>query len=224
MKKVIVTQRLSKDKKTNEIRDALDIRLTRYLLSLKIFPILIANSFGEKSPIFIKRFVDEMKPHGLILTGGEDFGKNIPRDKVENLLLKYFTRKKKPILGICRGMQIMGTWAGAMITEVSDHVAVEHNHFSFEAYCHLCCIGTSHTAANDDDFGRLNTWYATEENAHAAICLSGYPGESFFREKSCWCTRVAFGGARRRPVAPKVAPGTSPARKSVAEGAKGCQM
>ena len=62
MKKVIVTQRFSKDKKTNEIRDALDIRLTRYLLSLKIFPILIANSFGERSSIFTKHFLNETKP------------------------------------------------------------------------------------------------------------------------------------------------------------------
>jgi len=127
MKKVIVTQRLSKDKKTNEIRDALDIRLTRYLLSLKIFPILIANSFGEKSPIFIKRFVDEMKPHGLILTGGEDFGKNIPRDKVENLLLKYFTRKKKPILGICRGMQNLSLFFGSKLKKIKNHVNKKHH-------------------------------------------------------------------------------------------------
>ncbi len=127
MKKVIVTQRFSKDKKTNEIRDALDIRLTRYLLSLKIFPILIANSFGERSSIFTKHFLNETKPHGLILTGGEDFGKNIPRDRLENILLKYFIRKKKPILGICRGMQNLSLFFGSKLKKIKNHVNRRHS-------------------------------------------------------------------------------------------------
>lgn len=127
MKKVIVTQRFSKDKKTNEIRDSLDIRMIRFLLSLNILPILIPNSFGEKPEIFTKYFVNQIKPHGLILTGGEDFGKNKSRDKVENILLKYFTKKKKPILGICRGMQNLSIFFGAKLKKIKNHIKVRHN-------------------------------------------------------------------------------------------------
>ena len=65
------------------------------------------------------------KPDGLILSGGEDIGINIRRDNLEKKLIKYFTRKKKPILGICRGMQVLSIFFGSNLKKL------ENKHFEY---------------------------------------------------------------------------------------------
>ena len=122
MKKIIVTQRYFKDFKTGEIRDSVDIRLSEFLLQLNLLPIFLPNNLGSTSYADLKQLIKNVNPNGLLLSGGEDIGKNISRDKLEKNLLKYFTAKKKPILGICRGMQVLSVFFGSKIIKVKNHV------------------------------------------------------------------------------------------------------
>ena len=62
----------------------------------------------------------------MLLSGGEDIGKNISRDNLEKNLLKYFIAKKKPILGICRGMQVLSSFFGSQTIKVKNHVRTRH--------------------------------------------------------------------------------------------------
>lgn len=68
-------------------------------------------------PLYIKPYHDLMKRVGLtpddtdadvlVLPGGADIGMRPKRDSKEFKLLEKFKSKGKPVLGICRGMQIM---------------------------------------------------------------------------------------------------------------------
>ena len=67
---------------------------------------------------------------GLILTGGEDvdpslygqenlacFGLDPERDRREFLLIEAYLRAGKPILGICRGHQVLNVYFGGSLTQ-----------------------------------------------------------------------------------------------------------
>jgi putative glutamine amidotransferase len=61
-----------------------------------------------------------------ILSGGGDPGDDPEREYTETGILKYAEEKQLPVLGICRGMQMMGVYAGASLVEVSGHVRARH--------------------------------------------------------------------------------------------------
>ncbi|MEZ5659094.1 MAG: gamma-glutamyl-gamma-aminobutyrate hydrolase family protein [Burkholderiaceae bacterium] len=65
---------------------------------------------------------------GLILTGGNDIGEHAEKDASDRAMLDYALRRGLPVLGVCRGLQVMQTSAGGALVPLSDrsHVAVEH--------------------------------------------------------------------------------------------------
>ena len=62
----------------------------------------------------------------LLLSGGNDIGAIPQRDLTENCLLSWAEKNRKPVLGICRGMQMMGVYAGGKLVEVDGHVRTRH--------------------------------------------------------------------------------------------------
>jgi putative glutamine amidotransferase len=76
----------------------------------------------------IVEFADAWKLDGLILSGGNDIGENGLRDTTERLLLEYFIGKGKPVLGICRGLQLLQTNLGGKLEKCDKvtHVAAQH--------------------------------------------------------------------------------------------------
>ena len=88
-----------------------DQRIVSWVLKLGYYPVLVPNNLLDKKNFLnLRRFIKETNPKGLILTGGEDIGKNIKRDKTELFMINEFFNKRKPVLGICRGMQILGKY------------------------------------------------------------------------------------------------------------------
>ena len=109
--KLLVSQRSFLYEKYNENRDCIDQRMISWVLKLGYYPVLVPNNlFVKKNFLNLRKFIKEINPKGLILTGGEDIGTNIERDKTELFMINEFFRKKKAILGICRGMQIIGKY------------------------------------------------------------------------------------------------------------------
>jgi putative glutamine amidotransferase len=121
MKKIIVTLRIEKLGKFNETRENVDIRLTNLINKLGFVPILIPNNL-----VNINRFVKEISPSGIILSGGGDPRKKDLRYFTENKLIKISLKKNIPIIGICRGAQVINLFFGGKLLKVKNHVKKLH--------------------------------------------------------------------------------------------------
>jgi gamma-glutamyl-gamma-aminobutyrate hydrolase PuuD len=64
--------------------------------------------------------------NALVLTGGDDPGATPLREQTERALLDWAQAQQHPVIGICRGMQMMGIWAGGTLGTVAGHVATRH--------------------------------------------------------------------------------------------------
>ncbi len=133
MKIVVVSQRVDVYPNRDERRDALDQQLNSFLGVAGFLPVPVPNSFhlqsteeseGDNTLI---SWLTTLKPNALLLSGGNDIGSCRERDSTENELLDYAGRHGLPALGICRGMQMMGVWAGAGLKAVEGHVATSHD-------------------------------------------------------------------------------------------------
>jgi gamma-glutamyl-gamma-aminobutyrate hydrolase PuuD len=101
-----------------------------YLLSRDIFPIMPVCSLKKDLYSNFLRLAESylQSSDGLILQGGEnlkltkkpDLDQVVsPRDGFEMALVEVAARDKKPILGICRGLQLINVFFGGNLCEVS---------------------------------------------------------------------------------------------------------
>ncbi len=128
IKKIGVTQRLAKTK-FGELRSQIDIKLLEFINSCGYQPIMIPYFNLRKkinSSNKLLKWVSRIKLSGLVLSGGDDIGKYILRDKSEMILIKYFLKKKIPIFGICRGMQVIGKYFNVGLKNVKNHAGQNH--------------------------------------------------------------------------------------------------
>lgn len=125
MKKIIYTQRVEVIECYNERRDCADQKIAEFINVCGYMPVAINNI-----PDNVYMFADEIKPGGIILTGGNDlvkYGGNAPeRDETEKKLVAYGLENDIPIYGFCRGMQFIADYFGLELTKVIRHVAVRH--------------------------------------------------------------------------------------------------
>lgn len=65
---------------------------------------------------------------GLLLTGGDDIGATPDRDETETALLRWAGQEGLPVLGVCRGAQMLARQAGARLVPLlpERHVAARH--------------------------------------------------------------------------------------------------
>lgn len=71
-------------------------------------------------------YVQKMGVTALVLTGGDDWGVFPPRDKTEEILFHWARKAGLPILGICRGAQIINRFMGGSLEDCQGHVACRH--------------------------------------------------------------------------------------------------
>ena len=122
MKTVAVSQRIDFLEERDETRDALDQNLCRFLLSASLLPVPVPNSIGTG----IESWLEKIAPEFIVLSGGNDIGEFPERDSTEKALLLHAETNKLPLLGICRGMQMLASEYGSKVVEVSGHVATRH--------------------------------------------------------------------------------------------------
>lgn len=125
MTHIAVTQRVDIIESYGERRDALDQRWIEFLQACGVFPVIMPNH-----PAIIGELLARSKIDGLLLTGGNSlskYGGNAPeRDTVEKQLLEYALARNLPVLGVCRGMQVIQDYFGQTLKPVSAHVATRH--------------------------------------------------------------------------------------------------
>lgn len=127
MKKILVSQRLVEQPDYKEIRETLDVEWGRFLPLCGLLPVPVSASIDAET------YYQYLRPDGILLTGGNDLHSvqpndpmNALRDRVETGLIQLAVRHKLPLIGVCRGMQMVGAYFGASLTQVSNHVAVKH--------------------------------------------------------------------------------------------------
>ena len=74
----------------------------------------------------VRIYCEKWGVNRLILTGGEDIGVSIIRDETEQDLLIWAKERAVPVLGVCRGMQMMAVCAGGVLKPVEGHVRIRH--------------------------------------------------------------------------------------------------
>lgn len=132
MNSVIITQRIEYLKKRNETVDMLDHKLIDFTIRCGLIPVLIPNNIyktnlsNSKNYIFFKKWIRQYSLSGIILSGGNDIGEFKQRDNLEKLLIKYAKNHRIPLLGICRGMQLLSKLYGSNLKRVKNHIKSFH--------------------------------------------------------------------------------------------------
>ena len=65
---------------------------------------------------------------GIILSGGDNIGKTPIRDDTEKLLIDFAIKKNIPIIGVCRGMQVLNEFFGGSTDILNNDTHVGNNH------------------------------------------------------------------------------------------------
>ncbi|KAF6628183.1 gamma-glutamyl-gamma-aminobutyrate hydrolase family protein [Paenibacillus polymyxa] len=123
---IAVTQRVDKVEAYQERRNSLDQRWITFLEACHCLPLILPNNKNT-----VHFLLQEVQVSGILLTGGGDLeslgGQTPERDEVENRLIQYAIQNQIPLLGICRGMQVIQHYFGVQLYKIIGHDGQEHD-------------------------------------------------------------------------------------------------
>lgn len=122
---VAITQRVDIHANRNERRDALDQRWYGFIEACRGIAVPVPNH-----PATALALVEAMAPRVVVLTGGNDIadlGGDAPeRDATEKAMFDWARACHVPVLGVCRGMQILAHMLGATLERAIGHAGTHH--------------------------------------------------------------------------------------------------
>ena len=130
MRRLGITQRVENILGYGERRDCLDQRWAVLAIELGFIPIPLSNV----DPTYVSDILDSLRLDGIILSGGNSIARlesatdaAPERDAFEVVLIDEGVKRSIPILGVCRGMQVINLYYGGKLSKVKDHVATYHD-------------------------------------------------------------------------------------------------
>jgi len=120
---VLITQRVVYVADIGETRDSIDHRLVEWVIKIGALPLLMPNNLGN----LLDGWLDDLQPSAIILSGGNDIGESPERDRTEFSIMEYAKKNRIPMLGICRGAQMMAYDNGIDVIPVNKHVHTNHS-------------------------------------------------------------------------------------------------
>lgn len=146
-------------------------RRTQFLIKCGLTPLLLPNNLGV-----VKILVKNISLSGFLLTGGNSLAKYHgdakERDQLEKWLITYGIKNAVPILGVCRGMQIIQDAFGVRLSKISGHVlkrqtiTINSKKRNVNSYQ---CWGTKKSSP------RLIPWAYSRDGIIKAVKHSKYP-------------------------------------------------
>ncbi len=130
MKRIGLTHRVDDIEAYGERRDSIDQGWYKLILSMGMLPIPLPNVPEE----FLVHVVEPLNLSGIILTGGNSIAgldstaKDAApeRDEFENALIRYSLDSDIPLIGVCRGMQMISQYFGGHLIRVEGHINSRH--------------------------------------------------------------------------------------------------
>lgn len=128
-----VSQRVDFIADRAETRDALDQNVVDFLAAVGCLAIPVPNGFCADGALHrptdeaLVEWLEAIEPGAVFLSGGNTIGACPARDRTESHLLSYAARRELPVLGICRGMQMLAKAAGTSLKSVAGHVRTRHD-------------------------------------------------------------------------------------------------
>ncbi len=135
VRRIGLTQRVEVFYSGQERRDCLDQAWARLLWTIGFLPIPLSNSVTDETSTYL----DALDLCGVILTGGNDLAHlddartaAAERDEFEFRLVRECHARALPILGICRGMQVLNVHFGGSLDHIEGHAGTEHTVFALD--------------------------------------------------------------------------------------------
>ena len=123
LKKIGISLRVETIEKYDEKRHTISHDWINFFQKFNFIPILIPNNLED-----IEGYISELKLDGIILSGGDNLGEFPERDETESKMLEIATKNSIPVLGICRGMQIINNFFGGNLHKRDDPEHINNNH------------------------------------------------------------------------------------------------
>lgn len=126
MRRILVTQRVVVDATTGELRDALDVRWASFLSEVGLAAVPVPSGVDVGAWLLA---IGEVA--GVLLTGGNDVvsvdasPENERREALETALLAA-VGADAPLLGVCRGAQLLAHLDGFDLAPIDGHVRTRH--------------------------------------------------------------------------------------------------
>jgi putative glutamine amidotransferase len=110
-----------------EQRDAIDQRWPALLQRLGFIPLLISNRMQD-----VHSYLQHFQPRGFVLTGGNDIDPKSSqfsgeRNDTEQRILDYARSRMLPVIGVCRGFQMMNRYFGGYLCKTAGHAGTSHS-------------------------------------------------------------------------------------------------
>ena len=130
MKRLGITQRVENVQSHDERRDCLDQRWAEFAMQLGYLIVPLPNIPASH----VLALLNNLQLDAILLSGGNSISVLNPaaedaapeRDAFEVALLQEAMARDIPIVGICRGMQLINAELGGRLSWIKNHVAVRH--------------------------------------------------------------------------------------------------
>ena len=165
MSLIAVTQRVAVDSRRGERRDCLDQAWSKFMMACGLTPVEVPNDARVAQSLCAV-----LPINGIVLTGGNDlsiYGGDAPeRDVTEDALIDIADEKVLPILGVCRGMQMIQHRFGIPLRPVTGHVA-RHQIISIEG--RPVEVNSFHNLGATETLPPLEAWAVADDGVVKAV-------------------------------------------------------